>query len=101
MDVRLDTSPLDLLKLTFPVSHRPGSILRITRPAAHSGSKDGPQLPPGAAGDDQWHVQGTLLEVRDEQLIVAFEEGDMWSMGDDEAYQCVHRLLSVVLSESG
>ncbi|GJN91923.1 hypothetical protein Rhopal_004948-T1 [Rhodotorula paludigena] len=65
----------------------PGSILRITRPAAHSGSKNGPQLPPGAAGDDQWHVQGTLLEVRDEQLIVAFEESDTWSMGDEEAYQ--------------
>ncbi|GAA6053563.1 hypothetical protein JCM3770_005196 [Rhodotorula araucariae] len=67
-----------------------GTNLRITRAAPHEPAayQAGPQPPPAAAAanGDKWFVQGTLLEVREEQLVVAFDEVDMWPLGD-EAYQ--------------
>ncbi|BGP44197.1 hypothetical protein JCM10450v2_000006 [Rhodotorula kratochvilovae] len=69
----------------------PGTILRFTLAAAHdpSAHASGPQPPPAAeaaASSGKWFVQGTLLEVREEQLVVAFDEVDMWPLGE-EAYQ--------------
>lgn len=97
--LQASTRPLRITSLTDAntLPHSQGSILRFTLASARDqglaalGSK-GPQPPPGAAatthGTDQWFVQGTLLEVREDQLIVAFDELDMWTLGD-EAYQCV------------
>ncbi|GAA5828083.1 hypothetical protein JCM11251_005722 [Rhodosporidiobolus azoricus] len=85
-----------------------GTILRFTRarsivssdangPSATTASSEPkrPQPPSqgvaqtAAAGKGQtsdWFVQGTVLEVREGRLVVAFEKEDVWEMGD-EAYQ--------------
>ncbi|GAA6021532.1 hypothetical protein JCM11491_006473 [Sporobolomyces phaffii] len=65
------------------------TIVRITRsPAEDDLDPDGPQAPPSAALDsDAWFVQGTVLEARGSQLVVAFEEFDMWPLSEDETYQ--------------
>ncbi|GAA5991284.1 hypothetical protein JCM10908_003238 [Rhodotorula pacifica] len=75
-----------------------GMVLRITEsdpssefdesPTANatattSSSRRSSQAPP----DEKWHVQGTLLEVRKDRLIIAFEEGDWWPLEADENYQ--------------
>ncbi|GAA6019068.1 hypothetical protein JCM10207_006307 [Rhodosporidiobolus poonsookiae] len=68
-------------------------VLRFTRAASHESAlppanSTGPQPPPGAKADGtgKWFVQGTLLEIREGRLVVAFDEVDMWQMGED-AYQ--------------
>ncbi|GAA6033624.1 hypothetical protein JCM8097_004355 [Rhodosporidiobolus ruineniae] len=75
------------------------SVLRFTRapnrsapsPSPTAASSTGPQPPTGGAaaaagGMAEWFVQGSLLEIRDGKLVVAFAETDMWPLGD-EAYQ--------------
>ncbi|GAA5947595.1 hypothetical protein JCM3775_000127 [Rhodotorula graminis] len=73
-----------------------GTIVRLTLASeqdqglARSGST-GPQPPPAAStpppgSANKWFVQGTVLNVRDGNLIVAFDEVDLWPLGD-EAYQ--------------
>ncbi|GAA5912503.1 hypothetical protein JCM8208_006619 [Rhodotorula glutinis] len=73
-----------------------GTIVRLTLASeqdqglARLGST-GPQPPPAAStpppgSTSKWFVQGTVLEVRDGNLIVSFDEVDLWPLGD-EAYQ--------------
>ncbi|SCV68045.1 BQ2448_166 [Microbotryum intermedium] len=58
----------------------PGTILRFT-PLRSEEVGSGPAPPPG---DTPRHPQGSLLEVRNGQLIVVFEEADMWVLGQEE-----------------
>ncbi|GAA5936152.1 hypothetical protein JCM10213_004695 [Rhodosporidiobolus nylandii] len=74
-----------------------GTILRFTRSTTSLSSPSldptGPQPPLGGGAllDDQiqreeWFAQGVLLEEREGRLIVAFDQGDMWQLGE-ESYQ--------------
>ncbi|BGP21149.1 DNA helicase [Rhodotorula toruloides] len=65
----------------------PGQPVRISAAAVEEPVRDGPQPPPVAARVAQWHVQGSLLEIRDNKLVVIFEEFDVWPMDLHEAYQ--------------
>lgn len=100
-DYRAPKITASLLTCAFFLPCRSGMVLRITESAADSsreGSDSGPQPPPqsspqsarvGAAAD-KWYVQGTLLEVRRDKLVVAFDEVDWWPLDDPgESYQCV------------
>lgn len=62
----------------------PGTVLRFTPLCAESNGR--PELPASAQPK---HPQGDLLEVRDGQLVVAFDEADMWVLGDEE-YRCAN-----------
>lgn len=85
--------------LTFLLRHRSGTVLRISEAESAVLEEDsGPRPPAAAALETKWHVQGTLLEVRRDKLIVAFDELDVWPLGEDEAYQYVPP--SVPLDES-
>lgn len=55
-----------------------GTILRFT-PLVDEDS--GPQKPVNATVK---HPQGTVLDVREGHLIVAFKEADMWLLGEEE-----------------
>lgn len=71
----------------FQRLHRPGTILRFT--ALQDSSEDvlraaGRPLPPLSAAGNKNYVQGNLLELREGQLIVAFDEKVTWPIGDEE-----------------
>lgn len=74
-------------------------ILRFT-PNTDVERSSRPQLPPGAAPK---HPQGTLLELRNGQMHVAFDEVDMWQLegtyridegNDDSSYKLQQRALN-------
>jgi hypothetical protein len=83
--------------LRFSCSCRSGMVLRITESVEGSssgGDYSGPRPPPPSSLSseitDKWYVQGTLLEVRRNKLVVAFDEVDWWPLDDPgESYQCV------------
>ena len=82
--------------LRFSCSCRSGMVLRITESAEGSSSSggdySGPRPPPSSSSETtgKWYVQGTLLEVRRDKLVVAFDEVDWWPLDDPgESYQCV------------
>lgn len=56
-----------------------GTILRFTPLVEEDGSRPQPPVKSTAK-----HPQGTVLDVRDGQLIVAFKEADMWLLGEEE-----------------
>ncbi|GAA5886608.1 hypothetical protein JCM3774_003680, partial [Rhodotorula dairenensis] len=71
-----------------------GMVLRITEsdplpPSVRlgGGNDSGPQPPrqPDSTGA-KWHVQGTLLDVRKDRLVVAFDQVDWWPLDADESY---------------
>ncbi|GAA5893221.1 hypothetical protein JCM6882_003916 [Rhodosporidiobolus microsporus] len=84
----------------FPSSPSPPSAPSPSPPSptfSPYADSTGPQPPPDGAARAgknaraqtqalEWFVQGTVLEVRDGRLVVAFEKGDVWEMGE-EAYQ--------------
>ncbi|GAA5923692.1 uncharacterized protein JCM15063_003730 [Sporobolomyces koalae] len=65
------------------------TIIRISRAASESESdQTGPQPPPSASSDPKdWFVQGTVLEARGTQLVVSFDESDMWPIHEDDVFQ--------------
>ncbi|GAA5962773.1 hypothetical protein JCM21900_006498 [Sporobolomyces salmonicolor] len=74
----------------------PNTFVRITRALPEvEVDPTAPQPPPNAATDDKWYVQGSVLEARDNQLIVAFEKSDMWPIKEGDIYQ-----IDVGLDES-
>lgn len=65
------------------------TIVRITRAAPERDiDPNGPQAPPSSSTDpEDWFVQGTVLEARESQLVVSFEEADMWPINEDDVFQ--------------
>lgn len=75
-----------LLTLQY-VLDRPGTILRFTAlQDLEEGAlrAAGRPLPPPSANVSKNFVQGHLLEVRDGELIVSFDEKKAWPIGDEE-----------------
>ncbi|BGO88406.1 hypothetical protein JCM10020v2_000021 [Rhodotorula toruloides] len=65
----------------------PGQPVRISAASDEELDAEGPRPPPAAARVAKWHVQGSLLEIRDNKLVLIFEEFDVWPMDLHDAYQ--------------
>ncbi|GAA5983326.1 hypothetical protein JCM5350_003073 [Sporobolomyces pararoseus] len=65
------------------------TIVRITRaPQEQEIDLNGPQRPPTSSSDpNDWFVQGTVLEARESQLVVSFDESDLWPIEEGDVYQ--------------
>lgn len=90
----LSTPSTSLSSTSYPTASftpSPSSDPNGPKPPAQGVAQSASAAMKGKGGE--WFVQGTVLEVRDGRLVVAFEEGDVWEMGD-EAYQFVLFCLS-------
>ncbi|KAK4052245.1 hypothetical protein OIO90_004467 [Microbotryomycetes sp. JL221] len=65
----------------------PGTVLRFTPLSSDKNRvRGGPELPTSAVNQVTFK-QGDLLDIKDGQLIVAFEEIDMWILNDEDEYR--------------